>query len=171
MKPVMANLRCRSLAVARARGQRLWTRGVTALEFALVAPWVILVLFFSIEMGILTWADASLEVTAGRVTRIGQLGVPAGQTCDQAVDSALENGVGSWLSSESSLLVDVQVYKPGVMPDVSDPDYEPGCDAGDRGDMVIYRIGFDRPGFSGIMSWLDIDLLRFERTIIIQNEP
>jgi hypothetical protein len=163
---------CTVAAVARSK--RLLVRGVTALEFALVAPLVILVLFFSLEMGIITWADASLEVTAARVSRIGQLGVPEGTTCNEAVRETFEKSVGNWVYDKSALRVDVRVYTPGAnneSPDVDDPDYEPVCDAGSRGDMVIYRLGFDRPGFSGIMSWLGIQMLRFERSIIIQNEP
>lgn len=160
--------------VSWARSRRLLVRGVTALEFALVAPLAILVLFFSIEMGIMTWADATLEVTASRVSRIGQLGVPEGTTCNEAVRTAFEEGVGYWVPDKDKLHVDVRVYTPGagnLPPSIDDPAYVPMCDAGKRGDMVIYRLGFDRPSFSGIMSWLGIQVLRFERTVIIQNEP
>jgi len=150
------------------------TRGASALEFALVAPIAILVLFFSLEMGIVMWADSSLEAAATRIARIGQLGVPAGQTCEQAVRGIFEERMGSWVADTSRLRIDVKLYSPGgnnSLPDVDDPDYVPVCDAGSRGDIVIYRLGFDRPGFSGIMAWLGIQLLRFQRTVIIQNEP
>lgn len=156
------------------RAARLLVRGVTALEFALVAPLAILVLFFSLEMGIVMWADASLEGAASKIARIGQLGVPAGLTCDQAVRKVFEDRMGSWVYDAAQLRIDVKLYSPGGnngLPDVDDPSYVPVCDAGTRGDIVIYRLGFDRPGFSGILNWLGIRLLRFERTVIIQNEP
>lgn len=165
--------RLRSGAAA-SRATRLLVRGVTALEFALVAPLAILVLFFSLEMGIAMWADASLEAAASRVARIGQLGVPAGLTCDQAVRQVFEDRMGSWVYDAAQLRIDVKLYSPGGnngLPNVDDPSYVPVCDAGTRGDIVIYRLGFDRPGFSGILNWLGIRLLRFERTVIIQNEP
>lgn len=150
------------------------TRGASALEFALVAPLAILVLFFSLEMGIVMWADASLEAAATRVARIGQLGVPDGTSCDEAVRGIFEDRMSSWVYDAAQLRVDVKLYSPGAyngLPDVDDPAYVPVCDAGQRGDIVIYRLGFDRPGFSGILNWLGISLLRFERTVIIQNEP
>lgn len=161
-------------SVSAARSQRLLARGASALEFALVAPLAILVLFFSLEMGIVMWADASLEEAAGRVARIGQLGVPAGSTCEEAVRGTFEDRIGNWVYDKEKLHVDARLYHPGADnsdPNLDDPDYKPLCDAGGRGDMVIYRLGFDRPGFSGIMSWLGIQILRFERTVIIQNEP
>jgi hypothetical protein len=72
------------------------------------------------------------------------------------------------------LHVDATIYRPGAsneLPDFDDDGYVPVCNTGGRGDMIIYRLGFDRPGFTGIMSWLGIPVLRFERTIVIQNEP
>ena len=153
---------------------RMGSRGVSALEFALVAPVAILVLFLSLEMGIIMWADSSLEATASRIARIGQLGVPAGQTCEEAVRRIFEDRMGSWVDDWARLRIDVKLYSPGGnndLPNVDDPDYVPVCDAGGRGDIVIYRLGFDRPGFSGIMAWIGVQLLRFERTVIIQNEP
>ncbi|MBV6272977.1 pilus assembly protein [Alcaligenaceae bacterium CGII-47] len=156
-----------------ARRRRLRIRGVTALEFAIVSPLVFLVIFFALEMGISMWADATLEVAAARVTRLGQIGIPADQTCKDAVIKILEDTMGGWVPEKTALYADVRVYEPGELNevDLNDADYVPICDAGGRGDMVIYRLGFERPSFTGIMSWLDIPVLRFARTVIIQNEP
>lgn len=160
-------------ASARTRNPRLLSRGVAALEFAIVSPLVILVIFFSLEMGISMWADATLEVAASRVARLGQLGIPADKACTEAVRQVLEDTMSGWVSDKNALRVDARIYKPGELNvvDMNDPNYKPICDAGGRGDMVIYRLGFERPSFSGIMSWLNISVLRFERTVIIQNEP
>lgn len=158
---------------AQARRRRLLSRGVTALEFAIVSPLVILVIFFALEMGISMWADATLEVAASRVTRLGQIGIPADQACKDAVREILEDTMGGWVPDKNALYADVRVYGPGELNevDMNDDSYVPICDAGGRGDMVIYRLGFERPSFTGIMSWLDISVLRFARTVIIQNEP
>lgn len=164
----------RSVAVMTACRRRLLARGVSALEFALVAPLVILVVFFSLEVGIMMWADASLETTAMQVSRIGQLGVPEGKTCEQEVRGMLEQKMGRWVYDPSSLRVDVRIYTPGEdisLPDPDDEDYQPVCDTGSRGDMVIYRLSFDRPGFTGVMAMLGTSVFRIERTVIIQNEP
>jgi hypothetical protein len=173
MAPFLTFRKTRRSAAER-RHERLLVRGVTALEFALVAPLVIVVLFFSLEMGIIMWADSALEAAAARVSRIGQLGVPAGVTCEQAVRGAFEARMSSWVYDESDLHVDATIYQPGAsneLPDLDDDGYVPVCNTGGRGDMIIYRLGFDRPGFSGIMTWLGIPVLRFERTVVIQNEP
>ncbi|MFA5521477.1 MAG: TadE family protein [Castellaniella sp.] len=157
-----------------ARARRLLERGVTALEFAIVAPLVILLLFFSLEMGLAMWADATLEVAAMRISRIAQLGVPEGTSCTQAVRNVLERHVGFWVRDRGTLRADMTIYTPGIdpsLPDFDDDEYEPVCDAGGRGDMIIFRLGFDRPAFTGIMGMFGVDIMRYERTAIIQNEP
>lgn len=146
---------------------------MTALEFALVSPLVFLVLFFSIEMGIAMMADATLARTAAVISRQGQLGGFSDDDCNTAVRQALQQGMSRWVYDPGNLLVDVSVYSPGnytpAPPD--DENYIPACNTGERGDLVVYRLGFSRTGFSGVLHWLGIDVLRFERTIIIQNEP
>ncbi len=160
--------------VFAARSRRLLERGVTALEFAIVSPLVILLLFFSLEMGLAMWVDSTLEVAAMRISRIAQLGVPEGESCTQAVRNVLERHVGFWVKDKATLRADVSLYSPGVpavLPDIDDEEYAPVCDAGGRGDMVIFRLGFDRPAFTGVMGFFGVNIMRYERTAIIQNEP
>jgi len=147
-------------------------RGATALEYALVAPLLFGVIFVAIETTVMLFADASLETAATRVTRIGKLGVPEGMDCETAVRRELERTLSRWVASPADLRIDVMLYEPGLpFDDVDDESYVPVCDAGGRGDMVIYRLGFDRPGLTGFISWLGVDMLRFERIVMIQNEP
>ncbi|MDN5844253.1 MAG: pilus assembly protein [Alcaligenaceae bacterium] len=168
MHAARALLRARRRPAARAGRVRWLSRGVAALEFAIVSPLVILVIFFSLEIGIALWADATLEVAASRVSRLGQLGVEG--DCTTEVRKVLEDTMGPWVTSMDELKIDVRLYHPGEP--AEDVDWSaPVCNAGDRGDMVIYHIAFDRPSFTGILSWLDIPLLEFRRTVLIQNEP
>ena len=147
-------------------------RGVAALEYALVAPLLFGVIFVAVETTVMLFADSSLETAASRVTRIGKLGVPGGMNCEQAVRAEMESILSRWVSSPEELRIDVKLYEPGMpFDDVDDESYEPVCDAGDRGDMVMYRLGFDRPGLTGFVTWLGVDVLRFERIVVIQNEP
>lgn len=147
-------------------------KGATALEYALVAPLLFGVIFVAIEVTVILFADSSLETAAGRVTRIGKLGVPEGMDCDTAVRTEMERILSRWVDSPADLRIDVKVYEPGMpFDDVDDDDYVPVCDTGDRGDMVVYRLGFDRPGLTGFISWLGMDIMRFERIVMIQNEP
>ncbi|RTZ45353.1 pilus assembly protein [Candidimonas sp. SYP-B2681] len=159
--------------IARARSRRLAQRGVTALEFALVAPAAILVLFFAIEMGIMMMADATLGRAANDIARQGQMNRLDSADCTRSIKSLLSAGMSSWVFDEQDLFVDVRVYEPGKytkLP-VDDPDYQPQCSTGGRNALMVYRLGFSSTGFSGILNWLNIDIMRFERSIILQNEP
>lgn len=168
-------------SVETGRQSRIWPQvrrlvradhGAAALEYALVAPLLFAVLFVAIETTVMLFADASLETAANRVTRIGKLGVPEGMNCETAVRKELERTLSYWVSSPADLRIDVKLYEPGMpFGDVDDEDYVPVCDAGERGDMVVYRLGFDRPGLTGFIAWLGVDMLRFERIVLIQNEP
>jgi hypothetical protein len=160
-------------SVARARRHRLAQRGVTALEFALVAPAAILVLFFAIEMGIMMMADATLGRVANDIARQGQTNRLDNSDCTRSVRSLLSAGMSSWVFNDDDLFVDVRVYEPGrytKLP-VNDPNYQAQCNIGGRNALMIYRLGFSSPGFSGVLSWLNIKIMRFERSIIVQNEP
>ena len=139
--------RCRRCTAAQAGRQRRLARGVAALEFAIVSPLVILVIFFSLEIGIAMWADATLEVAASRVSRLGQLGVQG--DCTEAVRKVFEDTMGRWITSKDDLEIDVRVYKPGEDNSTGIDMGAPVCNAGDRGDMVIYHMYFDRPSFTG----------------------
>lgn len=147
-------------------------RGIAALEYALVAPLLFGVIFVAVETTVMLFADSSLETAASRVTRIGKLGVPEGMNCEEAVRAEMERILSRWVASPEQLRIDVRLYEPGMpFEDVDEEGYEPVCDAGDRGDMVMYRLGFDRPGLTGFVTWLGVDVLRFERIVVIQNEP
>lgn len=162
--------------MSRAR-RRHWLsrdeRGASAVEFALVAPLLFAVLLVAIEIIVILFADAVLEGTANRVTRIGKIGVPEGQRCEQVVRAEVERSLAHW-AHRGEVHVDTIIYEPGEDPrfaDVDDEGYEPICDTGGRGEIVMYRVGFDRAGLTGVLSWMDIEIMRLERTVAIQNEP
>ncbi|PWF24127.1 hypothetical protein DD235_07435 [Corticimicrobacter populi] len=147
-------------------------RGLAALEYALVAPLLMAVLIFSIEMIVMMMADASLETAANRVARLGKLGIQG--DCQEAVQRVMRETLSNWVAGDAELRADVKRYTPGAdngFGDIDDENYQPVCDAGERGDMVIYRLGFDRAGLSGVLDWFGIRLFRFERVVLIQNEP
>jgi len=146
--------------------------GISALEFALVAPAFFILLFLSIETSFSLIADAMLDRTANRITRLGKLGID-NEDCTQRVMSELQDGLSFWADT-TRIYADVKIYTPGVdsyFDDIDDETYIPVCNAGERGDMVIYRVGFEKPGLTGILSLFGANLLRFERVLVIQNEP
>ncbi|RLM22678.1 hypothetical protein BIY29_11855 [Brenneria alni] len=149
-------------------------RGVTALGYALVAPLLFAVIFIALEVSFIMLADAHLDIAANRVARMGRIGIDG--DCQQAVRSVMKNTLSTWVSSESEMYVDAKIYSPGEdkankFSDLNDKNYLPVCDAGGRGDMVIYRLAFDRPGLTGFIAWLGYNYMRFERVVLIQNEP
>ncbi|PWC17690.1 TadE/TadG family type IV pilus assembly protein [Brenneria corticis] len=153
----------------------LWRRdqrGVSALEYALVAPLLFAVVFIAVEVAFIMLADAHLDIAANRVARMGRIGIDG--DCRQAVRGVMRSTLSTWIGSESEMYADAKIYTPGGdnrFGDLNDEHYQPVCDAGERGDMVIYRLAFDRPGLTGFIAWLGDDPMRFERVILIQNEP
>ncbi|MFC3394470.1 TadE/TadG family type IV pilus assembly protein [Brenneria rubrifaciens] len=147
-------------------------RGVTALGYALVAPLLFAVVFVALEVAFIMLADAHLDIAANRVARMGRIGIQG--NCQQAVRGVMNNTLSAWVRNENEMYADAKIYTPGGDNDFNDPgdkNYEPVCNAGGRGDMVIYRLAFDRPGLTGFIAWLGYTKMRFERVILIQNEP
>lgn len=162
------------MAFTRRRVRDLWRqqRGVTALEYALVAPLFFLALFMAIEVTFMLLADSTLDTAASKITRMGKIGQFQGQDCHDKVMDQLREGLSIWANT-SNLHADAKIYRPGEDNafDELDEHYEPVCNTGDRGDMVIFRLGFDKPGMTGVFHAFGLDFFRFERIVVIQNEP
>jgi len=147
-------------------------RGVTALEFAIVAPLFFLFLFLGIEVIFSLLADATLESAAARITRMGKIGTFMDQNCQSAVKDELQQTLRIWVNRQD-VHVNAKIFKPGEAVSFEDEDgkYDPACNTGDRGDMVVFRLGFNRPVLTGALGVVGIHLLRYERIVVIQNEP
>lgn len=155
----------------RHRIDGLWRnqRGVAAIEYAMVAPLFFLVLIMSIEVTFALLGDTTLERAANQITRAGKVGIRG--ECGDTIMRMLEEHVSFWANTER-LRADVKVYKPGESNVfVDDETYEPICNAGDRGDMVIYRLGFDKPAMTGVLGMFGLEFFHYERIVLIQNEP
>jgi Flp pilus assembly pilin Flp len=180
--------------------RRFWRndRGVTALEFSIIIPFVCIVLLGIVDAGLETMLDALLERGAAAACRIGvTVSVPAGTTRDQAIYNAVWQPVSVLLSSQSQLTVTTMTYP--TFSDIGQP--EPCLDdsysktgicsgsfvdvngngkwdsdmgtsgAGGYGTIVRYQVSIARPTFTGILGLLNIKLYSLQRTIITQNEP
>ena len=160
----------------RPRPGRLWRdrRGATALEYALLMPLLFGVIFVSIEITFMLFADASLEAAANHVTRVGRIGIKDNNgklvrpTCEQLKDILVDDLPG-WVHS-NALDFNVTVYHPGD----ARPSTHSQCSGstGGPGDMAIYTFGLERPGFTGFITWVTggSRMLRSERAILVQNE-
>ncbi|MFA7439223.1 TadE/TadG family type IV pilus assembly protein [Castellaniella sp.] len=165
--------------IQRLKHLRNRQRGATALEFAIVAPLVFVVIFLSLEIAFMLVADATLDQAASRIARHSKVVERDDsfqeQQCHDMVMGILEDTLSVW-SDRRGLYAEAKLYKPGEdnsFKNKDDPDYRDKivCDLGNAGDMVVFRLGFERPGLTGLISLMGLRVLQFERTVIIQNEP
>lgn len=173
-------------------------RGATALEFALVTPLMLILLFATIDLGMETLLDSALEHGAQSAARIGMtLQTPGGVSREQAVYNEVLYWVGPWLQTPSQLTVSQQTYPAfsdiGMPEPCNDDSYAqtgvctgPFTDVngnghwdsdmgmnglGGYGAIVRYQFSVRRPTFTGILSLLGIQLFTLQRTVVLQNEP
>lgn len=150
-------------------------RGATALEYALLMPLLFGVIFVSVEITFILFADASLEAAATHVTRVGRIGVKDASnkltrpTCEQLKDILIAD-LPRWVYNDTPDF-NVTVYHAGDAP----PSTSGQCSGGNTGapgDMAIYTFGIERPGFTGFITWVTGGgrMLRTERSILVQNE-
>jgi Flp pilus assembly protein TadG len=130
------------------------TGGAVAVEFAMVALPLIMMLFSILEQGMVYIVSSTLEAatySSARAIRTGQA-----QT-GNATATSFKNDVCaklSWLGSQcqSNLLIDVRTYSsftnPGVTPPLKNGQMDPTqmtWDAGKAGDIVLVRAYYSWP--------------------------
>jgi Flp pilus assembly protein TadG len=151
-------------------------RGTTTLEYALLMPLLFGVIFVSIEITFILFADASLESAANNVARAGRIGITDASgnvvrpNCDQLKNMLIANLPG-WVHSKD-LAFNVTVYHANDTP----PSTTSQCNAttsstGNPGDMAIYTFSVERTGFTGFITWvIGSNPLKISRSILVQNE-
>jgi len=156
-------------------------RGATALEYAMVMPLLFSVIFVSVEITFLLFADAQLEAAANIMTRNGKIGIkdPATgkltrPTCDQLL-TILKNSISGWVYSNKSanLWFTTTIYAAGGGSPAAgcDSRVAGGTGSGAEGDMVLYSINVKRTGFTGFITLLGQgSTWQSQRTLLIQNE-
>lgn len=155
-------------AFTRVRRRQLGTRGVSALEFALVAPIVLMTLFFTLEIGLLMMTDATLTRVSGEISRSLQVyRGDDGVDCGSYVHQRLKQGMHP-LVKEGFFVRRESVHSPGEQA-ISVEAAEQCSDLG-AGELAIFTVGFERPGFTGILGTLGIRIMHFERRLVVQNE-
>lgn len=151
-------------------------RGATALEYALLMPLLFSVIFVSVEITFILFADASLESAANKVTRVGRIGIKDASgklirpTCPQLQDMLVDKLPG-WVHS-NDLNFNVTVYHAGDTPPSTSSQCDGNSSTGAPGDMALYTFGIERPGFTGFITWVTGggNIVRTERSILVQNE-
>lgn len=172
-------------------------RGVSALEFAMLFPLLLLLILGTVEIAFVMMIDASLELAVRDASRYGMISpATAAETRDQRIRDIVENWLGRWLSDPQDIAIDVRTY--AAFDNIGEPepfaddngngtwdageDYQDLNDdgvwnadmgtagAGGREEIVLYDVSFTRPTVTGILTMVGIDAYRFDRRIVIQNE-
>lgn len=136
--------------------------GVTALEFALIAPIFILALLGCIEVGFMLMADATLERAANQVTR--QARIEYRGDCKNRLLDELNGFLGGWATADAASTHIKLLHR-------HDPDSTlPDNSCGSAKDVVQYNLGFKQPRFMGVLGYFGVHPA-YRRSVIVQNEP
>ncbi|MCY0389481.1 pilus assembly protein [Robbsia sp. Bb-Pol-6] len=144
------------------------SRGVTAIEFAVAAPFLLFMILGTIELGIDMIMDARVEYAAQSASRYGLTTVaPTTGTRADAAKLIVMKILGSWtnLPHTSVNIVETAYSSYG---DVGSTNSTTGL--GGLGDVVSYTVSLTTPGVSGIPQLLGMSTMTFQRNYIVQNE-
>ncbi|WP_031363313.1 TadE/TadG family type IV pilus assembly protein [Caballeronia sordidicola] len=143
-------------------------RGVSAIEFAIAAPFVFIFVLGTVELAVDMMIDATVQIAAQSASRVGltttnpATGTRATQA-KQMVTSIMSGWTGMPKTTLTITELDYSTYN-----NVGSSSYTAGL--GLLGDVVSYNITFTTPGISGIPQLVGIPLLTFQRNYIVQNE-
>ncbi|EKS66332.1 MULTISPECIES: TadE/TadG family type IV pilus assembly protein [Caballeronia] len=161
-------LRARSLG-----NRRFWKRiarderGVSAIEFAIVAPVLFILILGTVEVALDMIVDASVQYAAQQASRAGLTTTdPSSGTRSQEAARIVNNILGGWKNINGT--VDIKTYAYDSYNDISAGNYEDTM--GGFGDVVLYQITVTMPTFSGIPKLFGINSMTFQRNYLVQNE-
>lgn len=173
-------------------------RGVTAVEFALVSPLVLLLMMAAIDLGYTLTVQQLLEASAREASRYGITGeVPQGETRREVIRDIVERHTAGLVDMES-LDIDTRAYtafenvgKPEPFNDANgngqrdsgesysdvngngqwDPDMG-RADAGGSGDVVVYTLTYPQPVLIPYMaSFYGTETITHRARAVVRNEP
>jgi Flp pilus assembly protein TadG len=144
-------------------------RGVSAIEFALLSPVVIILTLATFELALDMIVDATVQIAAESASRTGlTTTAPAtGTRADQA-KSIVMSMLGRWQNIGATVSINTWNY--GNYNNIGTPNYQ--VNMGGFGDVVAYQISVTLPtGFTGIYRFFGVTLpLTFQRNYLVQNE-
>jgi len=158
--------RCGDAGVGRLLGD---SRGSVAIEFAILAPLMFIMILATVEIALNMFVDASVQIAAQAASRAGLTtsAPPTGTRASEA-QSIVMSILGRWSSIGATVTVATLDY--GTYGNVDTANSQAG--PGNLGDVVSYNITVQMPavGFSGIQKVLGIPPLTFQRNYLVQNE-
>jgi Flp pilus assembly protein TadG len=156
-------------------GLRHDERGITALEFALSAPFAILFMLLTIEVGFLLMADATLETAVQQASRYG-ITVETPSTCtgtctrSQLIDNIIVNMMSRW-TPPSSITVTKTAYAAFPANTTGTLSSTGGtAGAGAAGNIVAYSVTVKLTSLTGLFKLTGSSTYTLTRTVVVQNE-
>ncbi|MBN3726367.1 pilus assembly protein [Burkholderia sp. Ac-20379] len=139
--------------------------GVSALEFALFAPAMFILLLGIIELGLNLMVDASVQYAAQQASRAGITTVaPSTGTRDQAAAQIVNTILKPWVNMGGTVTVTLVDY--GTFGNAT-----PASGSGGLGDVVSYNISLSMPkGFTGLLGFFGVTPIVYSRYYLVQNE-
>jgi hypothetical protein len=173
--------------------------GSTLLEFAFVAPVLMILLFGGMEVGMIFFADSLLEGGLREASRFGLTGAPppSGTREDHIVEVVNANGAGVVVIDETNITTLVypnftSIGEPepftdsngNLVYDASEPFVDINCNSqwdpdmgksglGHGGEVVKYSINYELPLLSGLLAPLLGTDGKFPlaASVVVRNEP
>jgi Flp pilus assembly protein TadG len=143
-------------------------RGVSAIEFAIAAPFVFIFILATVELAVYMMMDASVQIAAQAASRSGLTTTnPATGTRASQAQAIAMKMLSAWTGLPNTT-VTITELDYGSYGDVGTGSYTPG--PGQLGDVVSYNITLATQGVTGIPKFVGIPLLTFQRNFIVQNE-
>ncbi|WP_232470994.1 TadE/TadG family type IV pilus assembly protein [Caballeronia hypogeia] len=142
-------------------------RGVTAIEFALVAPLLLLMILGTVEMALDMIVDASVQYAAQQASRAGlTTAVPSSGTRDAQARQIVNNILDPW--TKFGGVINIATLSYATYNDIAAGNSQKTM--GGLGDVVAYNVSVTIPPFSGIPKLIGITSMTFQRNYIVQNE-
>jgi len=142
--------------------------GVSAIEFAIASPLVLILVLGTVELAVDMSIDATVQMAAQSASRVGLTVTPPNSgTREAQAKSIVLSVLSGWLKMPRTT-VTVTELDYGNYSNLGTSSYSAG--AGAYGDVVSYNIVLTTPGVSGIPQLFGVPMLTFQRNFIVQNE-
>lgn len=142
-------------------------RGVSSIEFAILAPMVFIILLGTFEIALDMMVDTSVQLAAQAASRAGlTTSLPASGTRAQQAQQIVMSYLGAWTRIGGTVNITTTAYS--TFNNVGTSTNTSGM--GGLGDVVMYNISVTMKGFSGIPWLLGIRTMTYQRNYLVQNE-
>jgi Flp pilus assembly protein TadG len=142
--------------------------GVSAIEFAIAAPFLFIFVLGTVELAVDMMIDATVQVAAQSASRVGLTTTnPASGTRAAQAQQIVKNIMSGWTGMPRTTLTITELGY-STYNDVGSGSSTAGL--GSLGDVVSYNITLTTPGISGIPKMVGMPMLTFQRNYIVQNE-